>query len=155
MLLGLWRGFFREFFSLLTWLIAFIVAFLFVDIAAQALQEYIPSFPVRVILAFGGLFVATLIVGGLLGIIIRWLRKRSVLSLPNRIFGLVFGFIRGSIFVVLLILATHITPLSESLDWQQSVFIPYYEPIAQHLQELLPGQQASEPELALPAATTN
>jgi membrane protein required for colicin V production len=144
MLVGLSRGFMREFISLFSWLAAIVIAFLFVDIVAALLRPYINVPSVRTILAFGGLFAATLTIGSFINLILRWLTKHSIMGPVSRVFGLVLGFVRGSTIVTLLLLAVYLTPLPTTSEWQQSVLVPYFEPLVEELRQSLPDDSADE-----------
>ena len=67
------QGLLREVISLATWIAAFAIAFLFSADGAALLTPYIDIPPLRVAAAFGGLFLATLLLGGLLGILASYL----------------------------------------------------------------------------------
>ena len=140
MIIGLWRGFLREAISLLSWVAAFVVAFLFVEDAAAFLQPYVAIPTVRTILAFGGLFVATLVLGGLINLLVSQLVKVTGLSGTDRLLGVVFGLLRGIAVVAALLLAVSLTPLPETPWWQTSTLIPYFEPLVSWLRELLPPE---------------
>lgn len=151
-LAGIWRGFARELISFITWVAAFFVAFLLFETVEVILQPYIPSPAVRTILAFGGLFVIVLAIGGFINLIIRWLMKYSALSIVNRFFGAVFGLLRGGAIAVLLLLAGSLTNLPDMEVWQQSQLKPYFEPVVEELKLALPEV---EMETELPSATTD
>ena len=140
MLVGLWRGFLREIISLLSWAAAFIIAFLFVHDAAAWLQPYIPVPSVRTILAFGGLFLATLIIGGLVNMLVGQMVKATGLSGTDRMIGILFGVLRGVVLVALLLTAVSFTPVPDDPWWQSSVLVPYFEPLVQWLRDLLPPE---------------
>ena len=64
-LISLWRGFLREAFSLAVWVLAFWVAWSFFRDLAPHLAEWIDTPSIRLGLAFAGLMIVTLVVGGL------------------------------------------------------------------------------------------
>jgi len=65
-LVGVLRGFVKEVFSLLVWAAAFFVAFHYSGALALRLEDHIDLPSARTSLAFTGLFLAVLIIGGLL-----------------------------------------------------------------------------------------
>ncbi|MFO1352445.1 MAG: CvpA family protein [Gammaproteobacteria bacterium] len=136
--LGVWRGFMREVIALVAWVAAFLIAFIFVDVAAAALTPYVSVPSVRVILAFGGLFLITLFIGGLVNIIVAQLVKHTGLSGTDRLLGMVFGAGRGIALVALLLLLLGSTPLPKEPWWQSSVLLPYIQPLAMILRNRLP-----------------
>lgn len=141
-LIGLWRGFLSEFISLATWAAAFVIAFRFAEDVSLYLVPYIGSPGVRAVLAFGGLFLATLILGGLVNILITQLVRSTGLSGTDRLVGFVFGGVRGAALIAALILAATLTPLPKSHWWQSSLMIPYFQPLAVWLRAQLPARFA-------------
>lgn len=141
-LIGLWRGFLSEFISLATWVAAFVVAFVFSEDLGLYLEPYIGLPSVRAVLAFGGLFLVTLILGALLNILVTQLVRGTGLSGTDRLIGFVFGGLRGAALIAVLILLATLTPLPRDAWWRQSVLIPYFEPIAVWLRDQLPPKFA-------------
>ncbi|HXH03471.1 MAG TPA: CvpA family protein [Candidatus Competibacteraceae bacterium] len=141
-LMSLWRGFLTEVISLATWIAAFIVAFLFMDEAAVYLADRVAVPSVRAILAFGGLFLATLLVGGLCNVIVNQLVRKTGLSGTDRLLGLFFGLVRGIAIVSVLVLLSGLTPLPQDPWWKQSVLLPHFQPLANWLQGFLPPSLA-------------
>jgi membrane protein required for colicin V production len=141
-LIGLWRGFLREFISLATWVAAFVIAFLFAEDASLYLVPYIGVPSARAVLAFGGLFLVTLILGGLINMLISQLVRSTGLSGTDRLIGFVFGGVRAAALIAVLILLAILTPLPQDPWWQESVLIPYFEPLAMWLRDQLPAEFA-------------
>ena len=141
-LIGLWRGFLREFISLATWAAAFVIGFRFAEDLSVYLAPYVGSPGVRAVLAFGGLFLATLALGGLINILVTQLVRGTGLGGTDRLVGFVFGGLRGAAMIAALILAATLTPLPQSGWWQHSKMIPYFEPLALWMREQLPSRFA-------------
>ncbi len=99
-LLSVWRGFAREAISLAAWVAAFVVANLFVDQMATLLATWISNITGRYVAAYAILFVGTLMLGSLLGMLARQLVKVTGLSVLDRLLGTVFGFARGVILIL-------------------------------------------------------
>ena len=159
MLMGLWRGFMTEVIALVTWVAAFIVAFTFMDQAALLLTDHVPLPSVRAILAFGGLFLATLIVGGLFNMIVNLLLNKSGMGGIDRMLGMFFGLGRGLALVVVLVMMAGFTPLPRDPWWQKSQLLPHFEAMATQAKGWLPQEYAQMfnfqqlPELLAPPAT--
>lgn len=141
-LIGLWRGFLREAISLAAWIVAFIVAFLFVDEVAVHLDHFIGIPPVSIILAFGGLFLCMLIVGGLVNLIVAQLVQQTKLSGTDRMLGVLFGLLRGAAFIAVLVLLAGLTPLPQDPWWKQSPLLPHFQQAALWLKDFLPPELA-------------
>ena len=137
-LLGLWRGFLKEAISLVAWATAFIIAFLFVEDGASYLTKYIGWPSVRITLAFGVLFLGTLILGGLVNLIVAQLVQHTGLSGTDRLLGLVFGLLRGGAVVTMLVLLASLTPLPQDHWWKQSLLLPHFQQAAVWLRAYLP-----------------
>ena len=137
-LISLLRGFLREVLSLASWVAAFFVAFLLVDKGAAFLTPYVSVPSVRMILAFGGLFLITLFIGGLINLLIAILVKRTGLSGTDRMLGIIFGVLRGVVIITVLVLLAGLTPIPQDPWWQQSLFLHHFQALAVWLQNFLP-----------------
>lgn len=142
MLIGLWRGLLREVISLATWIAAFAIAFLFAEDGAAHLMPYIDVPSLRAAAAFGGLFLATLLLGGLVGILASYLVDYTGLTGTDRVLGMVFGLGRGAIVIAILVLAAGLTPIPRDPWWQQSLLVPHFQDTALWLRGLLPPDLA-------------
>ncbi len=137
-LAGLLRGFLKEAISLVAWIAAFFVAFMFVEDGATYLIKYIGIPAIRIVLAFGILFLCTLLVGGLINLIVAQLIEKTGLTGTDRLLGLVFGLIKGGAIVTVLVLLAGLTPLPQNPWWKQSVLLPRFEQAAVWLRGRLP-----------------
>ena len=142
MLIGLWRGLLREVISLATWIAAFAIAFLFAEDGAVHLAPYIELPSLRMAAAFGGLFLATLLIGGLIGIVSSYLVDYTGLTGTDRLLGTVFGLARGAAIIVVLVLAAGLTPLPNDPWWQQSLLLGRFQEGALWLRSALPPELA-------------
>src|SRR5690606_9817344 len=90
-MISLMRGFVREALSLVSWIAAFIVARMFHPNMQTLLADTISVPSVRFIAAFLILFVATLVVGGILAHLVGALIKMTGLTGTDRVLGMFFG----------------------------------------------------------------
>ncbi len=141
-LIGLWRGLLREVISLATWIAAIAIAFLFAEDGAAHLIPYIELPSLRMAAAFGGLFLTTLLIGGLVGILASYLVDYTGLTGTDRLLGMVFGLARGGAIIVLLVLAAGLTPLPRDPWWQQALLLPHFQEGAIWLRDLMPPEAA-------------
>lgn len=126
-LISLKRGFIKEALSLAVWVAAFIIAMLFSDRLATLMTNLIETPSLRQIAAFAALFAATLIVGAMVNYLIGELVRMTGLSGTDRLFGMIFGLIRGAMVVMaMVILLPAMVPVDEDPWWQQSVLIPQF-----------------------------
>ena len=137
-LVGAIRGFIKEAFSLIVWAAAFLVAFQYSGMLAEHLETHIELPSVRTSLAFAGLFLAVLLVGGLLTFLVGKLVEKTGLSGTDRLLGGVFGGVRGVTVVLALILVAGLTPIPGDPWWQQSRTIQSLMPLAEWSAQYLP-----------------
>ncbi len=139
---SLFRGLIREVFSLMIWIGAFWLAWTFVDNGATWLQPYIELPSARHLIAFVALFLAALIVGGLINYLVGKMITKTGLGATDRFFGMFFGLGRGVLAVTLIILFLQATPLSQDPWWNESKLQPQFSKVANWLQEQMPEDWA-------------
>ena len=127
-LIGVIRGFVREVISVITWIAAFWVAIRYSPEVSALAADWVASPMLQLVIAFGALFVATLLVGALAGWLARLLVGRTGLSGTDRTLGVVFGGLRGGVLVGLIVLGAGMTALPEEPWWQESVIAGAYRP---------------------------
>lgn len=113
-LVSFWRGFVREVFSLAGWVVAFFVASSFYPYLASLLLQinspYLQNSEyMRNGIAAAILFIAVLIVSGIVNALVGQLVDKTGLSGTDRVLGAAFGVLRG-VFIVAAILFSW-TPL--------------------------------------------
>lgn len=135
---GVLRGFAREALGLVTWLLAFWLAFSFADPLSAWLAPRISVPSVRMAVSYAVLFLAGLLVGGILtSMIVQGLRN-SAFSSTDRTLGAGFGVIRGVLLVALFVLLAGMTPARQDPWWRQSVLIARFEWLADGLRIVMP-----------------
>lgn len=129
--LSLFRGFLKEAISLVAWVSAFVITSRFYEALARKLDFISTDEMVRNVGACIILFVATLVVVGLCGSVIRAVVHKVGLSGTDRLLGMVFGVLRGvlivCVFLVLMQIGFKLHILSFVADapfYRDSVFIP-------------------------------
>ena len=124
-LLSLRRGFVKEALSLTTWIAAVLIARFFVEELAFLLKPYIENEFFRLGVSFLTLFVATLLVGGMLNYLVSEFVRITGLSGLDRLLGTVFGLARGCIIVLVVVAVIHYLLPFENDEWyQESKFMP-------------------------------
>ncbi len=121
MALGAWRGLVYEVLSLVNWVVAFVLARMFALDAAQLLPMSGASATMRYAAGFLMVFVLVLVAGGLLTVLIKKLTAAVGLSPIDRTLGAVFGATRGVLLLLLATVVVHLTPMKDSVTWQESV----------------------------------
>ncbi|MBN7818966.1 CvpA family protein [Bowmanella sp. Y26] len=136
-LISLVRGFVKEAVSLAVWFAAFFISSQFYADLAVYLDN-ISDQVLRNGAAIAILFVATLILGGLLNYLIGQMVQYTGLSGTDRALGAVFGLLRGALVVsALLFFMDAFTGFAQAQWWQQSVLIPEFSIVIEWFFEYL------------------
>jgi len=130
MLVSLFRGFVREAFSLLVWIAAGYLALRASGPLALEMSPWIEMPSVRLIVAFVGVFVVVLILGGLCNFLLGKLVSSTGLSGTDRLLGALFGLLRGGAIVLAAVIVARFTPFPNDPWWQGSQLLPHFEQTA-------------------------
>ena len=137
-LLSLKRGFVQEVLSLATWVFAFIVAVKFSLSVQGFLVSQIQNVQFRYIVAFLGLFIISLCIGSLVSFLVGSLVRATGMTSTDRVLGMVFGFARGALILVVLVsLMSLSADIIKTAFWQDSIFAPQLVILKDWLRELL------------------
>jgi len=140
---GLWRGFVVEVLSLTVWIAAFWLSMGFgEDVAGRLTGVEQPS--ARLLLGYAGVFIAVLMVGGLLTWLLGKVIANTGLSGTDRVLGLGFGLMRGLVLACVAVLLMGFTPLPQAAWWQQSRLLPSVQRGAEWMVNFLPSAAADE-----------
>ena len=127
-LISLIRGFVKEAMSLVIWVLAFVVAMNFKEPLAEYLVSFIGLASIRQLVAWGGLFVGTLLLGSMVNFLLGKLVSSTGLSGTDRMLGLVFGVFRGLLIVLaLVIVLPQAVPVDQDPWWIESSLIPVFQ----------------------------
>ena len=136
-LISIVRGFIKESLSLISWVLAFFIASRFYMYITRYLT-YFESDVVRIAVAIAILFVATLIVCSIITYIIGQFVQKTGLSGTDRVLGVYLGIARGILVVAaVLFFVDTFTPLSQTLEWEQSLLIPHFQIIIRWFFDLI------------------
>jgi membrane protein required for colicin V production len=133
-LISFMRGFVKEALSLVTLVAAILIARLFGGQVASLLVDVISVPSLRLVAAYGGLYLAVMIIGGMINYLIYQVVKLAGLSTFNRILGMAFGFVRGGLIVVVAVAILGRVPISDDEWWKTSMLIPHALETANWLQ---------------------
>ena len=138
-LISLKRGFVKEALSLASWIAAFIIARLFSGNLATLLDGVVETNSVRWILAFVILFAGTVTIGAMVNHLLVEMVRMTGLGGTDRVFGMVFGLIRGLVVLVAIVYGLQFTLVPQDAWWQDSIFIPHLTTLADWARKTLPG----------------
>ena len=121
MVLGAWRGLVYEVLSLVNWVVAFVLAQWLALDASRHLPMGGASEPVRYAAGFLLVFIAVILIGGLLVVLVKKLTVAVGLNPLDRALGAMFGVVRGLLLLLLATVVVHMTPMKDSSAWRESV----------------------------------
>ena len=132
------RGFTREALSLAGWLIAFLAANALCGVVSVWFAPLVKDPSLRVFAAFVAVFVVALILTSLTAMAVSRLLKNAGLGLEDRLLGGFFGFARGLLIVLVIVLAAGLTALPRQPAWSDAMLSPPLEALAGALKPWLP-----------------
>jgi len=135
-LLGVWRGVVREVMSVLAWVIGVVLAGRFAADLAQLLPINGDVLPHAV--AWVLVLLAVLIAAGLLARLLKQLLSVAGLGLADRLLGGVFGLVRGTMVLMLLVLVIGLTPFKKYPIWTSSQVVPLVQLLLEFVKPVLP-----------------
>ena len=138
LVVGALRGLVREVLSILGWVIAFLAANLLAGPLGPVMPQAIPSPELRIAAAFVAVFVASLIVTALVGLLLSKIVKAVGLGGVDRALGAIFGVARGLLIVLAATLLAGLTSAPRQAFWRDSASAPLLTQAAQALKRLLP-----------------
>ena len=132
-LIAFFRGFIQETLSLLLWVFAFAASMFLNEYLDPYVLDYINNPEVRRILTIITVFVGIIFFGGLLVKLLRGLVHWSGMGGLDRFLGVLFGFFRGIILimVVYLVLPSDFKQSSFIVQSQSASYLNKYAPMAE------------------------
>jgi len=138
--IGIWRGLVREVFALAGWIAAVVVALLFAGEVATLMPASFATLVVRTFIAAVGLFVLVLITVSIAGLIAAKAVRAAGLALADRTLGGVFGFARGILILLTLVLVAGLTALPMQPFWREAKLAGPFETAAIAVKPFLPRE---------------
>jgi len=142
-LLGLWRGLVWEAMSLAGWFVAGVVSYTLADHVSPMLAMTGLSDTLRYGLAFILLFIASLLIWGVVTAVIKKAVGAIGLGLLDRLLGGAFGIVRGGLILVVLVSFISHTPIQDAQFWQASWVVKNTQAAAASLKVYLPSSIAA------------
>ncbi|MBR7069907.1 MAG: CvpA family protein [Oxalobacter sp.] len=137
-------GAIREAASLAGWVIAFYVATHFGDAVAPWLPRSMTEGTAGAVILFLVMFIGTRILVWLAGRMARGMVSAVGLSSLDRLLGAAFGFCKGMVIAVALVLVAGLTDLPQKPFWQDAMFSPVMVALAKQTMPFLPDYLARQ-----------
>ena len=139
LMLGAWRGLVFELMSIAGWVLAFLVARWSADVVGNWLPMGESPEPLRYAAGFVLVFIAVAFLCGMLATLARQAAKALGVRPVDRVFGALFGALRGVLVLVVLAALVLMTPMREEDWWRGSLSSAWLEMTLSWLQPLLPA----------------
>ncbi|MBV1879348.1 MAG: CvpA family protein [Pseudomonadales bacterium] len=133
-LVSIKRGFVKEALSLVNLVAAMAISRFFGPQVSTLLIDLIETATLRNTVAYIGIFFATLIMGGLINNLVVRVVRFAGLSTFDRLLGMIFGFGRGLLVVVVIVMVLARIGLAEDPLWQASLLLPRFVELADWVQ---------------------
>jgi len=142
-MLGWWRGLVYEILSLLSWITAYFVAKSWAVEFTPYMPAVLESEALKSAAAFMAVFVTTLILCG----IAAWSLNKLIKSFgldwrTDGVLGAIFGFFRGWLLVLVIVLIAGLTKLPQTPFWQDALLSKPLQNVALVATDLLPDDMA-------------
>lgn len=139
-LVGLVRGLVVEVLSIVIWAVAVALAIQYGPAVGAWFESAVELPSVRMALGYAAVFFGTTAVGALVLWLTRQLIASTGLTGTDRLFGAVFGLLRGVLVVVVVLLLAQLTPLPGDPWWQESRVLPGFVALGDHVVASLPAE---------------
>jgi membrane protein required for colicin V production len=145
---GLIQGFLREVCSLVSWILAVWLAWKIGPSLEPHLGGVLRQAPYGLWAGRGIVFIAVLVIGGIIGAIVSYYVRLSIFSGLDRFLGLLLGVIRGVVIVGVAMILAQQVKLDGETWWKKSRLLPTVQPVANLLRALagehLPKRAATD-----------
>ena len=135
-LLGVWRGVVREVMSVLAWVTGVVLAGRFAADLAHTLPLSGDVLPHA--MAWLLILLVVLMAAGLLARLLKQLLSVAGLGLADRLLGGVFGLVRGTMVLMLIVLLIGLTPFTKYPIWTSSQVVPLAQLLLEIVKPVLP-----------------
>lgn len=125
-LFGLMRGFVAEVLSLACWIAAFWFAWMFGDAVAAWYGQWLHEPAARIVAGYLTCFLAVVVAGSLIGWLLRKLIRGAGMSGGDHFLGMLFGFARGVLLVLVVVWVLAFTPAPRESWWRGSQLLPLF-----------------------------
>lgn len=136
-LVGAFRGLIKELVTLAGWASAFVLSGVFGGTLARQMPASLGPM-LASLLAYLAIFIGTLLLAGLIAMVLSKLANSAGLGITNRSLGALFGFLRGLLILLALVLLGGLTPLPREPFWRDAMLSGPIETAVVAMRPLLP-----------------
>jgi membrane protein required for colicin V production len=135
--IGLLRGFVREAASLVFWILAIWAAWKFGPVVEPHLGGLLADPKIAPWVGRLVILVLVLLVGWMVSMLLGYFTRSLGLGAMDRVFGLLFGILRGLLLVGLIVIAGELLHLNHEEWWHRSKLVPYGETVGDGLRAMV------------------
>ena len=136
-LIGLLRGFVREAVSLAFWVVAIWAAWKFGPAVEPHLGGLLADPKIAPWVGRFVILMLVLLFGWLIGMLLSYLTRSMGLGPLDRAIGLLFGILRGTVLVGLMVIGAELLHLNQEDWWARSKLVPYGEIVGDWLRAMV------------------
>ncbi len=136
-LIGLMRGFVREAVSLAFWILAIWGAWKFGPAVEPHLGGLLADPKIAPWVGRLVILVIVLLIGWVIGMLLGYFTRSMGLGPLDRVIGLGFGIVRGTVLVGLMVIGGELLHLNQEEWWSRSKLIPYGEAVGDWLRAMV------------------
>lgn len=136
-LIGLLRGFVREAVSLAFWVVAIWAAWKFGPTVEPHLGGLLADPKIAPWVGRFVILMLVLLIGWLIGMLLSYFTRSMGLGPLDRAIGLLFGILRGTVLVGLMIIGAELLHLNQEDWWSRSKLVPYGEIVGDWLRAMV------------------
>ncbi len=143
-LLGFFWGLLRTLISALIWVLSFFVSMLAGPALSTTFGNYVGNGSLQLWLTYGVIFIATVIIGALARIILRFMLTPNQIGFFDRLGGAAFGFVRGILIVSVFLWVLVLAGLSNTQGgmYQTSILAGWFQPFVNMIANVFPSVEA-------------
>jgi membrane protein required for colicin V production len=136
-IIGLLRGFVREAVSLVFWLVAIWAAWKLGPAVEPHLGGLLAGPSVAPWVGRLVILVLVLLAGWIIGMLLSYFTRGLGLGTIDRVIGVLFGIVRGTVLVGLIVIAGELLHLNSESWWHRSKLVPYGESVGDWLRAMV------------------
>jgi len=137
-IVGFFYGFLNILFSLLSWAVSLGLSIKFAPYFSPLLESLIDTQYLRIVLAYTGIFILSLLILSSISVLIVKLLGRTGLTAADRILGLFFGMGLGGLIITVVVLLAGFTRIPQDPWWEESKLVEPFERISIWSSQFLP-----------------